>query len=94
MRRAGSIIGAVMVLAPRIMRGELVKLPSRNTPGDSAGRNSEPRTQRDLDKLQAHLAAESGIGIDILCDFLHGIPGFTHRRWTRARVGTTWSLDR
>jgi hypothetical protein len=29
---AGSVIGAIMLLAPRIMRGELDKLPKRHLP--------------------------------------------------------------
>jgi hypothetical protein len=63
-----------MVLAPRIMRGELDKLPKRYTPDRTVG---SPREQHDLDSLQGNLAGDKGIGIDILCDFLHGIPGFT-----------------
>jgi hypothetical protein len=70
----GSIIGAVMVLAPRIMRGELDKLPLRYASHGSVG---SPRERHDLDSLQGRLAGESGIGEDILCDFLHDIPGFT-----------------
>ena len=76
----GSIIGAIMVLAPRIMKGELDKLPPRYiTTVGTKSRKSKPehRTQRDLDKLQAHLTTEHGVGRDIICDFLHGIPGFT-----------------
>jgi hypothetical protein len=70
----GSIIGAVMVLAPRIMRGELDKLPPHyNGPSAGTGRRSE----RDLDELRRRLSSEEGIGRDILCDFLHDIPGFT-----------------
>jgi hypothetical protein len=63
-----------MVLAPRIMRGELDKLPKHYVSGGIAG---NPRGQHDLDILQGRLAGDSGIGIDLLCDFLHGIPGFT-----------------
>jgi hypothetical protein len=63
----------VMVLAPRIMRGELDKLPKRQLPDGSVGK----RTPNDLAKLQSRLADEQGMGIDILCDFLHDIPGFT-----------------
>jgi hypothetical protein len=70
----GSIIGAIMVLAPRIMRGELDKLPRHYLSGGSAG---QLRDEADLAQLQRRLGDDSGIGIDLLCDFLHGIPGFT-----------------
>jgi hypothetical protein len=64
-----------MVLAPRIMRGELGKLPPHYLV--SHGSVGNQRTQSDLEKLQGRLATETGIGEDIICDFLHGIPGFT-----------------
>jgi hypothetical protein len=70
----GSIIGAIMILAPRIMRGELDKLPPRYVSDRTVGNH---RTKSDLEKLQGRLATEEGMGIDIICDFLHGIPGFT-----------------
>ena len=73
---ARSVIGAIMVLAPRIMKGELDKLPAHHTSRGSAG---SPRGQRDLETLQGRLATETGIGEDIICDFLHGIPGFTEQ---------------
>jgi hypothetical protein len=70
---AGSIIGAIMVLAPRIMRGELDKLPPHYEPS----RGSARRSEKALDELQRKLVSDNGIGEGILCDFLHGIPGFT-----------------
>lgn len=80
----GSVVGAIMVLAPRIMKGELNKLPPRWVVSrGTTGNNEKPkeketrRTISDLEKLQGRLATETGIGEDIICDFLHGIPGFT-----------------
>lgn len=70
---AGSVIAAIMVLAPRIMRGEVDKLP----PHRSDSSVGTPRKLHDLQTLQGNLAGDKGIGIDIICDFLHGIPGFT-----------------
>jgi hypothetical protein len=69
----GSIIGALMILVPRIMRGELDKLPKQYD-GPHAGSD---RRSRDLEELQRKLSSEEGIGREILCDFLHRIPGFT-----------------
>jgi hypothetical protein len=69
----GSIIGAIMLLAPRIMRGELDKLPKHRPSDRTVGRS--PRTARDLDELQRKLTTDDGIGM--ICDALHGITGFT-----------------
>ncbi len=71
----GSVIAAIMVLAPRILRGELDKLPPKVVSDDSVG--NKKRTQSDLEKLQGNLASDKGIGIDLICDFLHDINGFT-----------------
>jgi hypothetical protein len=56
------------------MRGELDKLPKRQLPDRTVGK----RSPDDLAKLQNRLTDEQGMAIDIICDFLHGIPGFTH----------------
>jgi hypothetical protein len=63
-----------MVLAPRIMKGELDGLPPHY---DGPSHGSVNRSAKDLDELQRNLADYRGIGERILCDFLHGIPGFT-----------------
>ena len=70
-------VAAIMVLAPRIMRGEIDKLPPKLALADSSVGNGAKRTEADLHKLQHNLTGDDGIGIDIVCDFLHGIPGFT-----------------
>ena len=79
----GSVVGAIMVLAPRIMKGELAKLPphyvlSRGTTGQNEKPKEEeqPRTEQDLAQLQRRLTSDDGIGEDIICDLLHRIPGF------------------
>jgi hypothetical protein len=80
----GSIIGALMVLAPRIMRGELDKLPKKHLSDGSVG---QPRSDADMAQLQRRLTDEKGIGEDIICDFLHDIPGFTRATDTCRRTG-------
>ena len=48
-----------MVLAPRIMKGELEKLPKHHD-GVSHGTVGKDRTPSDFEKLQGRLATETG----------------------------------
>jgi len=87
----GSIIGALMVLAPRIMRGELDKLPKKHLSDGSVG---QPRSDANMAQLQRRLTDEKGIGEDIICDFLHDIPGFTRATDTCRRTGQAAGASR
>ena len=66
----GSIIGALMVLAPRIMRGELDKLPPRYEPSHGSVR----RSQKALEELQRKLTSDDGIGEPVICDSCMAAP--------------------
>jgi len=93
----GSVAAAIRYLAPVIMRGDLAKLPGKHwdrQDGKSLQAKSpatvKDRIADDLSKLQHHIGSDNGMGWQIICDFLWGVPGFTERS-TRDYLATVKS---